>query len=103
MTHEPTAHRVTWFYRPPDRPVDGGTVFTRPANESPTDHPPRVWLAGDIVPAGVMALAPNNYVIPANSRPYRAATPLVEMPWLPAFGELVTAEKARREEEGEAG
>jgi hypothetical protein len=60
------------------------------------DRTPRVWLAMDTVPEGVMVLAPSNYVIPANSRPYRAATAVVEMLEMPAFGELVAAEKARR-------
>jgi hypothetical protein len=32
---DPTAHRVTWFG--PGRPVDGGTVFERPAGEPDTD------------------------------------------------------------------
>jgi len=86
------AHKITWFDLPPDRPVEGATIFIKPK--------PRVWLVGDIVPAGVMVLAPNNYVIPANSRPYRAATNLVEMPELPKFGELVAAEKERRAAEG---
>jgi len=63
---------------------------------------PRVWLIDDTVPAGVRVLAPNSYVIPPNSRPYRAATPLVEMPEMPAFGELVAAEKARRVERMDA-
>ena len=83
-------YKVLWF--PPDRPVEGNTIFVKPQ--------PRVWLAGDEVPAEVMVLAPNNYVIPANSRPYRAATNLVEMPELPKFGELVAAEKERRATEG---
>lgn len=82
------SHKVTWFA--PDRPVEGGTIYVRPGDK------PRVWLTGDTVPAGVRVLAPNNYVIPPNSRPYRAATPLVEMPEMPAFGELVAAEKERR-------
>ena len=104
-------HKVTWFA--PDRPVEGGTIYVRPDELSDAQirrlqalqrwiERPRVWLTDDTVPAGVRVLAPNNYVIPPNSRPYRAATPLVEMPEMPAFGDLVAEEKARRAERMDA-
>jgi hypothetical protein len=32
-TYEMPAQRITWFI-PPDRPVEGGTVFVRPESET---------------------------------------------------------------------
>jgi len=66
-----------------------------------TTRPHRVFLAGDEVPAEIWVMAPNHFLIRPNARPFRAATPLVEMLEVPPFGALVEAEKARRAVEEE--